>query len=663
MKTVLISLFMVVNVFIANAKEKVSTGDKVAQVLSLNLSPSEVVDSVLEVIYLECDGSLEGFAEGEVIMVEKVIPFIKNHAKQLPLKKQSEVYIMYAKLCGRQGKERMGDAQRLCDSAIGLARKAGDWNRMGRVYELKALFEEMYGDSRRAFEYFGRSIDCFRKSKENAEVDISRSLFNQANILLRLSDYDGIARVMQRYEDILNHLENPVNRDRIYFDLLRIKDVYFGEKLKEASVSQRKALLDSLNQAELGAIALLETSDNEELRCSIDPTWLYYNRAVSFVEYFDHPSIDSVEYYISKMTERKGLNREEIDFEIQVSQQSLRASMWAKLGQYEKARTMLEELLSQIQVTPNSKNLIINRIDIYEDLKKISETSGRYKEAAAYGDSIRQLEHQRYDMQLAESVKDSEAKYKTQETALALSRSEARRATTLAWFIGVAALFLLSSAIFMFYAAKQRRRRMAREVEFAKLRADIGRQLTRQYIEGLENERSRMANELHDGVCNDLLAVQMQLPDDQARMLDACRESVRRISHELMPPEFAYANIDEVIRYFVNKQSGSPRVEYFSSASDWSEVPDATALEIYRIVQEAVGNALKHSGAALITVDMNLSRGLLRVEIRDDGKYNTSGKRGQGLGSMRRRASSINGDLMIENLGTGGTRLVLTVQL
>ena len=227
----------------------------------------------------------------------------------------------------------------------------------------------------------------------------------------------------------------------------------------------------------------------------------------------------------------------------------------------------------------------------------------------------------------------------------------------------------------MVYAARQKRRRMQREMEFARIRADIGRQLTQQYIEGLESERQRMARELHDGVCNDLLAIQMNInagkpSDSTASMIDTCRESLRRISHELMPPEFSYASLDEVVRFFIAKQAeankGKIAFDYDSLAvdKDWNEVPDATALEIYRIVQEAVGNAVKHSGADKIEVKLSLTKENLEAVITDNGTYRqnfSSSKKGIGLESIRRRANSVGGTVSMKTPENGGTEVKLRV--
>ena len=85
-----------------------------------------------------------------------------------------------------------------------------------------------------------------------------------------------------------------------------------------------------------------------------------------------------------------------------------------------------------------------------------------------------------------------------------------------------------------------------------------------------------------------------------------------------MPPEFSYASLDEVVRYFVSKQAeavtDATEVIYDSSAvgRDWADVPDSTALEVYRIVQEATGNAMKHSGSDRIAVSLTLTEDGLR---------------------------------------------------
>lgn len=317
-------------------------------------------------------------------------------------------------------------------------------------------------------------------------------------------------------------------------------------------------------------------------------------------------------------------------------------------------------------------NLPFVKFDCYNNLHIAQANLGNFKEAYNTLLKSNEVRDSIWAKEKAESLKELTVKYETKEAQLALAQSEAKRANTLMWLFGALGLLLIAIIIFIIYANRQRRRRMQKEIEFANLRADIGRQMTQQYIEGLENERQRMSRELHDGVCNDLLAIEMNLKNNQSlseavKQIDTCRESVRRISHELMPPEFTYASLDEVVRYFIMKQSeaqkGKIYFNYVSSESerDWTDIPDSTALETYRIIQEAVGNAVKHSGASQISIILNLDGKHLTAEIRDNGTYKSNDRKGIGLNSINRRAKSINGSVNISFDEEKGTTLTVSV--
>ncbi|MDE7181190.1 MAG: hypothetical protein K2N88_08355 [Muribaculaceae bacterium] len=317
-------------------------------------------------------------------------------------------------------------------------------------------------------------------------------------------------------------------------------------------------------------------------------------------------------------------------------------------------------------------NLPYIKFDCYNNLHIAYAGMGDFRNAYSSLLKGNELRDSLWAQEKAESLRDLTVKYETKETELALAQSEAKRSYTLMWLFAAVGLLLVSVIIFVTYANRQRRQRMKREIEFANLRADIGRQLTQQYVEGLENERQRMSRELHDGVCNDLLAIQMNISggkpiESTAALIDSCRESVRRISHELMPPEFAYATIDEVIRFFIVKQAGANdgkiNFTYAADPADWQIVPDSTALEVYRIVQEAVGNAIKHSGATEISVALGFRNGLLTTEISDNGDYKSNGRKGLGLDSMRRRARSINGVIELLTDDNSGTKVTLNVKI
>ena len=311
-------------------------------------------------------------------------------------------------------------------------------------------------------------------------------------------------------------------------------------------------------------------------------------------------------------------------------------------------------------------NLPFVKYDCYNNMHTAYSALGDYGNAYDILLKSNELRDSIWAKEKEESLNNFVVKYKTVHTGLALAKSEASRSSIFAWLLAVIALLLLVTTLFVVFAGRQRRRRMLQDINFARLKADIARQ----YVEGLESERKRMAAELHDGVCNDLLSIRMNIDngaplDDTAHLIDNCRESLRRISHELMPPEFAFATLNEVIRFYVGKQAEAHSgVEIAYTPIDCEvidAIPDSTALVIYRIVQEAVSNALQHSGATKIHVVLHCSDGI-RLTVTDNGDYGKNGShRGMGLDSMRRRANSIGGTLAVEQAPNGGTEVVLIV--
>ena len=232
------------------------------------------------------------------------------------------------------------------------------------------------------------------------------------------------------------------------------------------------------------------------------------------------------------------------------------------------------------------------------------------------------------------------------------------------WVITIACVLLIVVLLFIAYAIRQRyiRRHTLQEAE---------QEQNRRYLEGMENERTRLAKELHDGVSNQLLAIEMKLNDnangnnngtangdrkwEQARrMLTESREQVRRVSHELMPPEFSFAHLGEVIEDFIEYMDGTNGIAmHFDSQSNeecYKSIPPAHALEIYRIVQEAVTNAVKHAAPSDIYILIKEENNTMIIRITDNGTPRQGGTHGIGQRTMNQRADSIGATLTVERI-------------
>lgn len=190
-----------------------------------------------------------------------------------------------------------------------------------------------------------------------------------------------------------------------------------------------------------------------------------------------------------------------------------------------------------------------------------------------------------------------------------------------------------------------------------------------------EMERMRLARELHDGAVQNLLAVSYRLPDRELReeVVDVVRQ-LRALISDLRPPglkEFGLAAALEglVAKMARQNQGEGPAVELVCLGCD--SFPEAVSLCLFRLVQESVGNAMKHAEAQTIKVDVKCRSGEVVLQIRDDGKgfsvpENLSGYTGDeryGLAGMRERVELLNGVLTIVSGPGQGTSVQVTLPL
>jgi signal transduction histidine kinase len=134
--------------------------------------------------------------------------------------------------------------------------------------------------------------------------------------------------------------------------------------------------------------------------------------------------------------------------------------------------------------------------------------------------------------------------------------------------------------------------------------------------------------------------------------------ALRELSHGILPSVLARGGLRSGIESLVSRMSLPVSVDV--SAERFPSVVEATA---YFVVSEALTNAVKHSGAARAEVRARAGEGVLRVEIRDDGKGGAMADGGTGLVGLRDRVTALAGSLDIESPPGGGTRVVMTLPL
>jgi len=204
-------------------------------------------------------------------------------------------------------------------------------------------------------------------------------------------------------------------------------------------------------------------------------------------------------------------------------------------------------------------------------------------------------------------------------------------------------------------------------------------QMNRKLLEAQEQERARIGRELHDDINQRLAMVTMELDTlqhsrpktvaERARRLDDIREQVVRISsgvqslsHQLHPSQLEYLGIVSAMRNFCREFCGGQSFEIDFEAQELAHpVSSEVALCLFRILQEALHNAVKHSQARKLKVTIGESASNLDLAVSDKGAgfdvQAALNKGGLGLISMQERARLVNGMIEIESRPRCGTSI------
>ena len=198
-----------------------------------------------------------------------------------------------------------------------------------------------------------------------------------------------------------------------------------------------------------------------------------------------------------------------------------------------------------------------------------------------------------------------------------------------------------------------------------------------------KKEQKRISEELHDGVLGKMLGARMVLTglnkrtneeavEERAIAISALKDvegEVRAISHELS--HAAYQNINNFItsiKDLLQSVGTANQIEHtfeYDESFDWDTMKGDIKINLYRMVQESLQNAVKHAECKNILVSFVSSNNLLMVTITDDGKgFKTkSGKKGIGMRNIESRVGKLNGTWDINSVVDEGTTITFQIPL
>jgi len=204
--------------------------------------------------------------------------------------------------------------------------------------------------------------------------------------------------------------------------------------------------------------------------------------------------------------------------------------------------------------------------------------------------------------------------------------------------------------------------------------------MTRKLIAAQEQERARIGRELHDDINQRLAMLGVELerlqsnPFQIEQRIEELRQQttelsddVQALSHELHASKLDYLGAIAGIKSWCKEFAERRKLTIDFSSDVRSPVPRALGVTLFRVLQEALQNAVKHSGVKKMDVQLHEKSGEIHFIVSDSGKgFNPEvAKQGRGLGltSMEERVRLVNGTITIQSKPTGGTTIYIRVPL
>ncbi len=289
---------------------------------------------------------------------------------------------------------------------------------------------------------------------------------------------------------------------------------------------------------------------------------------------------------------------------------------------------------------------------------------------------------------LSENSANLEKKYETQKKEAQIKQLEAEKKVqqlsikqkNIFNYIligGFTSVLLISLLGFRTYKQKQK----LQQQRISELETQQQLTATEAVLKGEEQERTRLAKDLHDGLGGMLSGIKysfntmkgnlIMTPDNAQAfersmdMLDSSIKEMRRVAHNMMPEALVKFGLDTALKDFCNdiNQTGALSLTYQSIGLEGQEINQTTAITIYRIVQELINNTMKHAAAKAAIVQVTKSGNQISVTVEDDGKgFDTAilnQAKGIGWTNIQNRVDFLKGKLDVNSEAGKGTSVLI----
>ncbi len=540
------------------------------------------------------------------------------------------------------------------DTAIKYFEKAKNPTWAGYVTRVMGVHYSMSNKTVESIHYYQRSTRYFVQANDSLMI-----AHNYTSLSLMyhndLQDYNLGLRYALDALKILNSLKNK-NQQAIWIATNAAAISYDDSNQPDKALEYH---FNNLNHAGDDKDNLATTNNN------IGNTYRKKKMFAKAETYF----VKALETHVAQMGEYNN------EYDLATVYNNLSGVNW-DLGRPEKARMYRDSAVHYSILSGKTEKLM----DTYYEAYQMSEKNKDFKDAVDYLKQYVAVKDSAMSSARAKIVYDLEVQYeserKQQQIALLESESkvkdlELQRSRTLIFAI-VGGFIFLGGLIYLFY----KRSRYKQRLLHIKEREESQRLRFAAVLEAEENERSRVAKDLHDGIGQLLSTAKLTLSaidqptaaetgkmlSNSMQILDEAAREVRTISHNLMPATLTQIGLGAALHDLFLKINESNLLRINLNVTGLEErLQPSTEIAVYRIVQEIINNMIRHSKADTITVKIVRSESSMFLSVSDNGvgfaKELIAKSTGLGWKNIFSRISMLNGKIDVETEAGSGTSI------
>ncbi|MBA4166351.1 MAG: tetratricopeptide repeat protein [Chitinophagaceae bacterium] len=505
-------------------------------------------------------------------------------------------------------------------SAIPIAKKIRDTLRIAKIFANMGNAWLHKQDRVKAIDYYLQSVRLLESISDESVLPTLysniNSLFNEQKEFTKALDFGNRAVVFARKTNNDYALVNSLLNLAVTYDWL--------DQPEKQMALLRQALPIAKKNADLDQIVTT-----------------YHNLGSYYFMKGDYHS--SLEQYLESYKYVQKINNK---YHI-CSTSSMLALVYLKLKETKKAveySKQAEKLAYEVGERANLK-------EIYKTRAEIEQQSGHFELANKYFEKTIEVSDSLYQAETSEKVADVEARYQTEKKQLAITQLEKdkkiqllaiKEKSILNYLLVAAVGALLVTGLLVYRNIRNRQLLAKKETELQEQRIgelEKDRQLVAvdSMLKGQEEERSRLAKDLHDGLGGLLSGVKFSLSNMKNNfiitgdnlavfersldMIDTSIKELRRVAHNMMPEMLTRFGLDEALKEYCNMVNSTKMVMVkYQSFGMEARLEKSAEIIVYRIIQELINNIMKHAGATEAFVQLIRGDNRLNIVVEDNGK-------------------------------------------